>query len=61
MLINDKMYDFEFVEKWTTGFEEFAAYVQKFTPEYVSGMTGIAAARIEDLARRIARAEGGPT
>ena len=58
VLINSKMYDVEFIEKWTTGFEEFAAYVQDFTLEYVSGLTGIAAGQIEDLARRIAQAEG---
>ncbi len=32
--------------------------MQAFTPEYVSGVTGIAVARIEQLAEEIADAEG---
>ena len=58
VLIRDRLYDTEFVEKWTTGFEEFATYVQDFTPEYVSTLTGIDAERIEDLAQRLVEAEG---
>ena len=40
------------------GFEEFAEYVKSFTPEYVSGITGIDEDRIEDLAESIVDAEG---
>jgi len=58
ILIRDELYDAEFVEEWTEGFEEFAAYVKAFTPEYVSAVTGIDENRIEDLAERIVDAEG---
>jgi anaerobic selenocysteine-containing dehydrogenase len=58
VLIRDGLYDRGFVEEWTVGFDEFAAYVKEFTPEYVAAVTGIDAGYMEDLARRIADAQG---
>ena len=58
ILIRDGLYDSAFAEDWTLGFEEFKTYVEEFTPEYVSGITGIAEDRIERLAEDIADAEG---
>jgi len=58
ILIRDDLFDEEFVEDWTVGFDEFAEYVKDFTPEYVSAVTGIDEDRIEDLAESIADAEG---
>ncbi len=50
--------DQPFVEDWTLGYDEFTDYVKDFTPETVSGIMGIPAAAIEELAREIADAEG---
>ncbi len=58
VLIRDDLYDSEFVEDWTLGFDEFRTYVEDFTPEYVSTITGIDEALIERLAEDIADAEG---
>jgi anaerobic selenocysteine-containing dehydrogenase len=58
VLIRDDVYDKTFVQEWTQGFEQFAAYVQDFTPERVATLTGIPAQTIEELAERIADAEG---
>ena len=58
ILIRDNLYDEEFVNKWTLGFDEFAAYVKDFTPEYVSKITGIKESRIEYLAESLSDAEG---
>jgi anaerobic selenocysteine-containing dehydrogenase len=58
ILIRDHLYDEAFVEDWTLGFDEFKAYVDDFTPEYVSTVTGINEDRIELLAESIADAEG---
>lgn len=58
VLIRDDLYDGPFVKQWTLGFDDFADYVEAFTPAHVSGLTGIPAGRIEDLARRIVHAEG---
>ena len=58
ILIRDNLYDEGFVNKWTLGFDEFAAYVKDFTPEYVSKITGIKESRIEYLAESLSDAEG---
>lgn len=58
ILIRDGWVDQAFAEDWTIGYEEFADYVKDFTPETVSGITGVPAATIEELARDIADAEG---
>ncbi len=58
ILIRDDWVDIEFVEDWTLGYDEFKTYVQTFTPEYVSDLTGISEDRIEQLAEEIADSEG---
>ena len=58
VLIEDELYDDDFVENWTLGFDELSQYVQHFRPEVVEGITGVPAAKVVDLARRLARARG---
>jgi cysteine desulfurase NifS len=58
VLINEELYDADFVENWTIGFNEFSRYVQHFRPEAVEGVTGIPAETITTLARRLAAARG---
>ena len=58
VLIRDGEYDKHFVDEWTVGFDEFAAYVQHFTPDRVAALTGIDPETIEDLAERIVDADG---
>ena len=58
ILIRDGIYDKEFVENWTVGFEEFSEYVKEFPPSRVAELTGIDEDAIEDLAERIAEADG---
>lgn len=58
VLIDQELYDNEFVENWTLGFDEFQDYVSLFTPEYVSQITGIDEETIVWLAEEIAEAEG---
>jgi anaerobic selenocysteine-containing dehydrogenase len=58
ILIRDDCYDRQFVDQWTQGFDEFAAYVKEFTPSRVAALTGIEATVIEELAERIVDAEG---
>ncbi len=58
IIIRDGLYDQEFVENWTLGFDEFARYVQVFTPQHTAAVTGVAQETIEDLAERIVDAEG---
>ena len=58
LLIRDNRYDQDFVDHWTVGFEDLAAYVENFPPERVAELTGIDRETIEDLAERIVEAEG---
>jgi anaerobic selenocysteine-containing dehydrogenase len=58
VLINEELYDEEFVKKWTIGFPEFSQYVTHFTPEVVEHITGISAETVVSLAKRIAQTHG---
>ncbi|MBA7644347.1 Acetylene hydratase [subsurface metagenome] len=52
-LIERGRYDTEFVENYTTGFEELAAYAKEFTPEYVAQKTGLPEQQIIACCRMI--------
>ena len=41
LLIRDGHIDRDYIERHTTGFEEFAAFVAEFTPEHVAQVTGL--------------------
>ncbi len=51
IVINEKLYDAEFVEKWCYGFDKLVPHIQKYTPEWAEPITGLPAAQIKDLAR----------
>src|SRR5580704_4234644 len=54
ILIEEGLYDRDYVARNTVGFEALRDHVQPYTPEYVAGLTGIPAADIERLAREYA-------
>ena len=58
VLLQEDLYDHEFVDNWVHGFEELRTYVQDFTPERVEMITKVPAERIRQLAREIAAAKG---
>ncbi|MCL4473179.1 MAG: IscS subfamily cysteine desulfurase [Actinobacteria bacterium] len=58
VLIEEDLYDEQFVNEWTVGFEELSRYVQHFRPEAVEEITWVPAGTIRSLARRIAGARG---
>lgn len=58
VLIEEELYDEDFVRDWTLGFEEFSQYVHQFRPEVVERITGVSADTMVSLARRIASANG---
>lgn len=58
VLIEEDRVDEDFAENWTRGYPEFARYVQHFRPEEVEGITGVPAATVRRLARRLAAARG---
>ncbi len=58
VLIDEDLYDHEFVKNWTVGFDELRQYVQQFTPEAVEQITWVPAETTRQLARAIASAGG---
>lgn len=53
VMLRDGLYDKDFVEKWTHGFDELSGYVQEFTPERVEEITWVPAAKLEEAVRII--------
>ena len=51
VIIEENLYDKEFVEKYVHGFEEYKNYVRKFPPEKVQEITGADADLIREAAR----------
>ncbi|MGD8699358.1 MAG: aminotransferase class V-fold PLP-dependent enzyme, partial [Gemmatimonadales bacterium] len=58
VLIEEDLFDEDFVKRWTIGFDELRQYVQHFRPETVEEITGVPADAVVTLARRIAGARG---
>ena len=54
VIIAENLYDAAFVEQWTTGFDELAAFVEPCTPTWAETLTDVPADTIADLARRYA-------
>lgn len=51
VIIEEGLYDREFVENWTLGFEDYRAYATRFSPDVASSITGIPAEKIIAAAR----------
>jgi anaerobic selenocysteine-containing dehydrogenase len=58
VIINEKLYDEEFVEKYTLGFDKLVPHVQRFTPEWAQEITWVPAEDIRKLARLFATTKG---
>jgi anaerobic selenocysteine-containing dehydrogenase len=58
VVIQEDLYDHDFVEEWTLGFDELKAYVARFTPEWVEQVTYVPAEEIRRMARALAKAKG---
>ncbi|MDY6892430.1 MAG: IscS subfamily cysteine desulfurase [Chloroflexota bacterium] len=58
VIIEEELYDEDFVNSWTVGFDDFNRYVQHFRPEVVENITGVPADTVRSLARRMATTSG---
>lgn len=54
-VIEEKLYDAEFVEKWTYGFDALAGRVRDYSPEWAAPITWVPAEKIRAAARLYAR------
>ncbi|UWG98924.1 molybdopterin-dependent oxidoreductase [Dehalobacter sp. DCM] len=59
VIINENLYDQEFVEKWTYGFEELAERVRQYPVDKVAEITWVPKEQIEEAARFFAQAKPG--
>jgi len=50
VIIGQNLYDREFVEKWTLGFDELKKLVSEYTPERVEQITRVPAEKVRELA-----------
>jgi len=55
VIVEEKLYDQEYVDKYGFGFEQFVAEIQSFTPEWAYPETGIDPDTIRATAREMAR------
>ncbi|UCF66357.1 MAG: molybdopterin-dependent oxidoreductase, partial [Acidobacteriota bacterium] len=58
VMLDEELYDEDFADNWTVGFDELRSYVQHFRPEVTENITGVPAETIRHLARRLATATG---
>jgi anaerobic selenocysteine-containing dehydrogenase len=54
VIVNEGLYDKEFVGTWTTGFDKLVEHVQEYTPEWVAEITWVPARKIVEAARLFA-------
>ncbi|MCL4853706.1 MAG: molybdopterin-dependent oxidoreductase, partial [Bryobacteraceae bacterium] len=54
VIIAEDLYDHDYVERYTSGFESLARRASEYTPERVASLTGLAADDIRQLAREYA-------
>ena len=54
VIVSQGLYDKEFVDKWTFGFDRLAEHVEAYTPSYVEKITWVPADVIEKVARAYA-------
>jgi formate dehydrogenase (coenzyme F420) alpha subunit len=58
VIVNESLYDDEFIEKYTLGFNQLVPHVQKYTPEWAEKITWVPAGDIRRLARLFATTRG---
>ncbi len=58
VIINENLYDSEFIEKYTIGFDRLVPHIQQYTPEWAEKITWVPAEDIRKLARMFANTKG---
>lgn len=58
VIINENLYDKDFVEAYTLGFDKLVDHIQKYTPEWAENITWVTADQIRSLARLFATTKG---
>lgn len=57
VLIEEELYDKDYVSNFVQGFDDYKANVEKYTPEYAERITGVRAADIRKVMRQYAKSD----
>ncbi|MFC1845867.1 molybdopterin-dependent oxidoreductase [Chloroflexota bacterium] len=57
VIIEENLYDHDFIEKWTVGFNELKSFVKDYNPERVAELTWVPSSEIVNIARFYANAK----
>jgi anaerobic selenocysteine-containing dehydrogenase len=57
VIVKENLYDGDFVERWTHGFDKLVPHIEPYTPEWAEKITWVPAEEIRKLARLYATAE----
>ncbi len=57
VIINEHLYDAEFVSRWCYGFDRLVPHIQQYTPEWAAPITGLPADQIKEIARLYGKAK----
>jgi thiosulfate reductase/polysulfide reductase chain A len=55
VILNERLYDADYVDRWVTGLAELRDFIGPYTPEWAETETGVRASEIVDLAREISK------
>ena len=58
VIVNERLYDSDFIEKYTSGFDSLVPHIQKYTPEWAENITWVPASDIRKLAGLFAKTKG---
>ncbi len=58
VIVNEKLHDEDFINKYTHGFDQLVPHIQKYTPEWAEKITWVPAQDIRKLARLFAKTKG---
>jgi anaerobic selenocysteine-containing dehydrogenase len=58
VIVNERLYDSNFIEKYTIGFDSLVPHIQKYTPEWAEKITWVPASDIRKVARLFAETKG---
>ncbi len=56
VIISEKLYDTQFIDQYTLGFEQVASAVMSYTPDWAAALTGLDASVIQRIAHEFAAA-----
>ena len=54
VIINENLYDSDFVNNYTSGFDQLSTFIQQYTPEWAAPITGVSADTLTRIAEEFA-------